>query len=41
MSNVVDKVEFDNMDEDGNDVIDNSKENENEVEGNITVQGNI
>ena len=35
MSNVVDKVEFDNMDEDGNDVIDNSKENENEVEGNI------
>jgi hypothetical protein len=35
VSNVVDKVEFDNMDEDGNDVIDNSKENENEVEGNI------
>ena len=41
MSNVIDKVEFNNMDEVGNDVIDNSEENENEVEGYVFVQGNI
>jgi hypothetical protein len=29
VNNVVDKVEFDNMDKDGNDVINNSEENEN------------
>ena len=29
------------MNEDGNDVIDNSEENENKVERNIAVQGNI
>ena len=28
---VVDKAEFNNMNEDGNDVIDNSEENENKV----------
>ena len=41
LNNVVLKVEFNNMDEDGNDRIDNSEENKNEVEGQIAVQGNI
>ena len=37
--NIVDKAEFNYMKEDGNDVIDNSEENENEaVQGNIYYQ---
>ena len=42
VNNVVDKNLFVNMDEDGNDLmIDNSEENNIEVEGNVAAQGNI
>ena len=38
---VDDKAEFNNMNKDGNDVSDNSEENENEFERNSSVQRNI